>query len=75
MEIAEFPRKKRKLGPGNGGDGKGEKEEGGKDYFYPFKFAVIKRDLRSIIGDKRDFYNIFSIRFNLLERWADEIII
>jgi hypothetical protein len=76
MEIAESLGKKRKLGSESGGGGKGEKrEKGEKDCLCPSKFAAIKRDLRSIMGDKRDFYNTLFIRLGFLERWADEMIV
>jgi hypothetical protein len=68
IEIAKSLRKKRKLDPGNDEGGKKEKKEGEKGYLCPSKFAAIKKDLRSIIRDKRDFYNILSIRLSFLER-------
>jgi hypothetical protein len=69
MKIAESPEKKRKLGPENGGDGKrGEKKKDEKGYPYPSKFAVIKKDLKSIIKDKRDSYNILFIKLSFFER-------
>jgi hypothetical protein len=78
IEIIESLKKKRKLSLGSGGGGKRkkkEKKENEKDCSYPSKFAAIKRDFRSIMGDKRDLYNIFFIRFSLLERWVDETIV
>jgi hypothetical protein len=75
MKIAESPKKKRKLGPGSGGGEKEGKKRDGKGYFCPSKFAIIKRDLKSIIKDKKDPYNILSIRFSLLERWVNETIV
>jgi hypothetical protein len=69
IKIAEFLKKKRKLGSESGGGGKKEKKEKGEEgCFYSFKFATIKKDLRSMIKDKKDFYNIFFIRLGLLER-------
>jgi hypothetical protein len=75
IEITEFFKKKRKLGPESGGGGRERKKRDRKGYLCPSKFAAIKKDFRSIIKDKKDFYNIFFIRFSLLERWADETII
>jgi hypothetical protein len=68
IKITESPEKKRKLDFRSGGNGRGGGKGGEKDCFCPSKFAAIKRDLRSIIEDKRDFYNIFFIRLNLFER-------
>jgi hypothetical protein len=56
------------LGFGNGGNGKGGKKENEKNCLCPFKFAVIKKDLRSMIRDKKDFYDILFIRLSLFER-------
>jgi hypothetical protein len=77
MEIAESFKKKRKLGPENGGNGgkkKGGREKNGKSCFCSSKFAAIKKDLKSMIRDKRDSYNILFIRFSLFERWINETI-
>jgi hypothetical protein len=68
MKIAEFPKKKRKLSLRNGEGGEREKKRNERNCFCPFKFATIKKDFRSIIRDKRDFYNTFFIRLSLFER-------
>jgi hypothetical protein len=74
MKITESPGKKRKLGPGNDGDGGEREKKDGKSCPCPSKFAAIKRDLKSMIGDKRNPYNTLFIRFGFLERWADKTI-
>jgi hypothetical protein len=68
IEIAESPEKKRKLSLKNGESGKEREKESEKNYPYPSKFAAIKKDLRSIIRNKRDFYNTLFIRFGFFER-------
>jgi hypothetical protein len=68
MKITESFKKKRKLDPKSGEGGKEGKKRNEIGYPYPSKFAAIKRDLKSIIRDKRDLYNIFFIKFGLLER-------
>jgi hypothetical protein len=68
IEIVESFKKKRKLDPENGEGRKKGKKGNEKGYSCPSKFAAIKKDLKSIIKDKRDPYNTFFIRFSLLER-------